>query len=153
MTMPFRTGLILMMLPFKMALAASTEVSTVPIQDLSTTGLARVTLSLLAVLAVTMGAAWLAKRLRITPAPGNAIVSIVGGVQIGRREKVLVVEVAGSWVVLGVSPGNIQALSTIPKPIHADTSDISELVPVVKKSPSGFKQWLAREVQKRNETK
>jgi flagellar protein FliO/FliZ len=40
---------------------------------------------------------------------------IVAGTAVGTRERVVVLEVAGTWLVLGVAPGRITALAEMPR--------------------------------------
>ena len=40
---------------------------------------------------------------------------IVGGLMISARERILLVEVGESWLVVGVVPGQIKTLHTLPK--------------------------------------
>lgn len=105
--------------------------------------LTQVLLGLLAVLALMAATAWLLKRFGVRQFTGNATVKIVGGVNVGTRERILVVETAGQWIVVGVTPGRINALATMPRqeiPLE------SESTPVTK----NFAEWLKQTIEKRN---
>ncbi|PXW22362.1 flagellar biosynthetic protein FliO [Paraburkholderia caballeronis] len=71
-------------------------------------------LGLAVVLAVVFGCAWLARRLGLQPAHRNALVKTVGGASLGGKERVAVVEVGDTWLVLGAAPGNVRLLHTMP---------------------------------------
>jgi len=43
-------------------------------------------------------------------------VKVVGTTPVGARERVVVVEVDGTWLLLGVGGGNVRLLHTWPKP-------------------------------------
>ena len=70
----------------------------------------------LAILVVLMfAAAWVFRRSGGVQALARGPVKIVGGVSVGARERVVLLEVADSWVLVGVAPGQVQALHTLPR--------------------------------------
>ena len=74
-------------------------------------GLAQVTLSLLLVLAAVFAAGWLLRRARSLQRTRTAEgLAVVAEVAVGPRERVVLVEVAGERVLVGVAPGNVRAL-------------------------------------------
>ncbi len=82
----------------------------------STAGsLLQVFIGLVAVLLLIAGAAWLAKRLGVTQVGGSNLLRVVSSASVGTRERVVVVEVGESWLVVGVAPGSVNALMTLPK--------------------------------------
>lgn len=60
--------------------------------------------------------AWAAKRLRSMTPYGASPLQVLGGVSVGPRERVLLVEVEGVRLVLGVAPGRVQTLHVITAP-------------------------------------
>jgi flagellar protein FliO/FliZ len=70
-------------------------------------------LGLAVVLGVMALIAWALKR--ITPIGGSqtSVAKIVGGVSVGTRERVVVIEIADRWIVVGVAPGQVNALADI----------------------------------------
>ncbi len=66
------------------------------------------------VIAVVFGCAWLARRLGLQSGPRNALVKTVGGASLGGKERVAVVEIGDTWLVLGAAPGNVRLLHTMP---------------------------------------
>lgn len=67
------------------------------------------------VLAAIGGAAWLLRRVqRLAPSRGSPL-SLRGTLAVGPRERVVVVEIEGTWLVLGVAPGRVSAVHTLPK--------------------------------------
>ena len=82
----------------------------------STAGsLFQVFIGLIAVLLLIAGAAWLAKRLGVAQVGASNLLRVVSSVSVGTRERVVVVEVGESWLVVGVAPGSVNALMTLPK--------------------------------------
>ncbi|MEO8170011.1 MAG: flagellar biosynthetic protein FliO [Oxalobacteraceae bacterium] len=116
--------------------AAQADVNT------STGNFTQVLLALLVVLGLMAGTAWLLKRFGVRQFTGNATVKIVGGVSVGAKERILVVEAAGQWIVVGVTPGRINALATMPR---------QELAPEpTSPATKNFSQWLQSTIEKRN---
>jgi len=78
-------------------------------------GLAQVTLSLLLVLGAVFAAAWLMRRLRGLPhRAGAGAIAVVAELAVGPRERVVLLDVAGERVLVGVAPGNVRALRSWP---------------------------------------
>jgi len=69
---------------------------------------------LIAVLAMVFGCAWFARRFGMQTKGPRGVVKIVGGVMLTQKERVVVIEVAGTWLVLGVAPGQVNTLHTVP---------------------------------------
>lgn len=78
-------------------------------------GVAGMVFSLLLILGLFVLAAWLAKRY-LPQAGQSGPVKIVSTTMVGAREKVVVVEVEDTWLVLGVGAGQVRTLHTLPKP-------------------------------------
>ncbi len=77
-------------------------------------GIMNMLLGLVIVLAVMAFITWLLKRM--IPGVGNnkqSVVRVVGGVSVGSRERVVVLEVAGRWIVVGVASGQVNGLANL----------------------------------------
>jgi flagellar protein FliO/FliZ len=82
--------------------------------------LGRMVLGTIIVLLVIAVIAWVLRRVMPGQGLSNAgVIKQVGGVQIGPRERVVVLEVAGRWLVVGVSPGQMTALGEV-SPLSAE---------------------------------
>lgn len=107
-------------------------------------GLFTMLLGLIAVLALMAGIAWFFKRSGLTPgASGNAMTKVIGGISVGTRERVMVIEVADQWIVVGVAPGRVNTLATMPRQEHL-------AVPASTVS-ANFTSWLKHTIDKRND--
>jgi flagellar protein FliO/FliZ len=106
-------------------------------------GLLQVLLGLVVVLGLMAGAAWLLKRLGVAKSAAGAPVRIVGGVSVSNREKIMVVEVGDQWIVVGVAPGRVSALSTMPRQEIAPAGDAAPIT-------NNFSAWLKQTIEKRN---
>lgn len=58
--------------------------------------------------------AWLARRFGLQRLGGGQHVKVVSSAMVGQRERVVVIEVAGTWVVLGVTATHVNTLHTLP---------------------------------------
>ncbi|HUL93805.1 MAG TPA: flagellar biosynthetic protein FliO [Burkholderiales bacterium] len=102
--------------------------------------LLQVSLGLGVVLAMVVGAAWLARRLGVTPGQSDGLVKVRGGAAVGQRERVVVVEVENTWLVLGVAPGRVSPLHAMARPEGAPRAPAAPV-------PHSFAQWLKRAVK------
>jgi flagellar protein FliO/FliZ len=101
-----------------------------------TGGLLRAVLGLAVVLALIFVVGWVMRRVAPARAGGQGPLRIVGSQALGARERVVLVEVGEQWLVVGVAPGSVRGLATLPR---------GEL-PVVPASPAAaaFTTILAR---------
>jgi flagellar protein FliO/FliZ len=107
--------------------------------------LAQAGLGLFAVIALILGMAWLARRVGLVRhGSGGATMKVVGSLMLGARQKVVMVEVGDTWLVLGVSAGEIRPLHTLPAQPDA-------MVPAGTTAPQplqgGFGERLMRAMQ------
>jgi flagellar protein FliO/FliZ len=99
-----------------LALAAGTPIEAPAEPAISAAGsLMQVFIGLVAVLLLIAGTAWVAKRLGVTQGGASSLLRVVSSASVGTRERVVVVEVGESWLVVGVAPGSVNALMTLPK--------------------------------------
>ncbi|MBU1396409.1 MAG: flagellar biosynthetic protein FliO [Gammaproteobacteria bacterium] len=99
-----------------LALAAGTPAEAPAEPAISAAGsLMQVFIGLVAVLLLIAGTAWVAKRLGVTQGGASSLLRVVSSASVGTRERVVVVEVGESWLVVGVAPGSVNALMTLPK--------------------------------------
>lgn len=82
--------------------------------DLGSSALSMV-FGLLVVLALLVGALWLMKRLSQPRGAAAGLMRVVAGVAVGPRERVVILELGSSWLVLGVAPGQVSTLAEIPR--------------------------------------
>lgn len=97
------------------------------------------------VLLLVVGSLYLLKRLAAPRGAAAGLLRIVAGTAVGARERVVVVEVGDTWLVLGVAPGRVTPLSQIPRQEFSATN-----LPAM---PSGdFASWLKKVMDRRNAT-
>jgi flagellar protein FliO/FliZ len=130
---------IVLLLPLSIANAAEVGAGgTAP--DLGSSALQMV-FGLVIVLALLLGSLWLLKRISQPQGTAAGLLRIVAGVAVGSRERVVIIELGGSWLVLGVAPGRVSALAEIPR----------QEVPTSPTSTTGrdFPTWLKQMVERR----
>lgn len=62
--------------------------------------------------------AWAARRFGLQRLGGGQLVKVVSSAAVGQRERVVVVEVADTWLVLGVTPSQVNTLHTLPAQVQ-----------------------------------
>ena len=62
------------------------------------------------ILLLIFGLGWLLRRFGRLPLKGNAMISIIGGVSLGSRERAVLLQVEGTRLLIGVAPGRVQTL-------------------------------------------
>ena len=92
---------------------------------LSTGNLFQVTLGLLAVVATIFALAWFVRRYGRFQAAANGSLKVVGGLSVGPRERVVLVQVEDRQILLGVAPGRVQMLHALESrmPVQEVTGD------------------------------
>lgn len=96
-------------------------------------------LGLIAVIVAIFCTAWMAKRISGGLCSRNNILRIVAQVAVGPRERVVLLQLAETQILLGVSPGRVNKLYVLDKPININsTLDV--------KSPMSFSERLSAAV-------
>ena len=110
-------------------------------------GLMQTTFALAFVIALLLGGAWVLKRFGPRGFGGGSnTVKLVGALSVGARERIMVVEVGDQWIVVGASPGRMNALATMPR------QETPELAPGNQPmaAPANFADWFKHTIDKRN---
>jgi flagellar protein FliO/FliZ len=87
-----------------------------PAGAVSVVSLLQVILALGVVLAAIALFAWLLRRWMPGPAGAGGLLRIVGGVMVGPKERLVLVEVGETWLLVGVATSSVNLLHTMPKP-------------------------------------
>jgi len=66
------------------------------------------------VIGLVFACAWLARRFGFQPARRGGPLKVVSSVAVGAKESATIVEIGDTWLVLGVAPGNVRLLHTLP---------------------------------------
>lgn len=126
------------------AVPAATRVAAPAAQAPATPGLFGAFMALLLVLGLILGLAWLLRRLPgagFRPADG---LRVVASLQLGAKERAVVVEVGGQQLLLGVTPSGICRLYELPQPLPPAEAP---KLPSLKELPN-FAQLLSQRLRK-----
>jgi flagellar protein FliO/FliZ len=110
---------------------------------ISSTSYIQATIALGVIVALLVGAAWLVKKLSGGREFGQGGVKIVGGVVLGPRERVVLLEVGQERLVIGIVPGQIRTLHRLAVPDQSSEST-KESMP-----ERPFKYWLKNFTEQR----
>ena len=78
--------------------------------------LLQITLALGLVLGLIAAAAWLLQRLYQPRAGQGALIQLHASAALGARERVVLLEVGGQWLLVGVAPGQVTSLLQLAAP-------------------------------------
>ncbi len=128
--------------------AESASTTTQSVQAVSSLPAGANTSTMLVVLVIALvfisGIIWLLKKSGLSNNfHGNAVAKIIGGVNVGTRELVMIIEIADQWIVIGVTPGRINTLATMPKQEYPTNATPA--------AAPNFSAWLKQTVDKRND--
>lgn len=107
-------------------------------------GLFGAVFALLLVAGLILGLGWLLKRLPGSGFRPAAGLKLVASLALGPKERVVVIEVNGRQLLLGVSVGGISALHTLPEPLSPTPAPA---LPNLRQLPN-FAQLLAQKLRK-----
>ncbi|NIF42585.1 flagellar biosynthetic protein FliO [Burkholderia sp. Tr-862] len=108
------------------------------------------------VIGLVFGCAWLARRFGFQPARRGGPLKVVSSVGLGAKESATIVEIGDTWLVLGVAPGNVRLLHTLPagSAVAPASADLPAGTPSAERGQPGtfgarFRDALAGEAAKR----
>lgn len=147
-------ALMSLLMPMQAFAAEATTVS-------PTGSVLKMVLGLVAVLAVMAIMSWVVKRMLPNQGAQHSAIKMVGGVNVGTREKVVVLEVSGRWLVVGVAQGQVSAIANLEsgsdqlgdamqtqqQTISATDEDSTQMNPLIKPVVKPFSAWLQKSVQ------
>ena len=117
---------LLILFPFDLIAADSTEAVASPAvrsqvmgnDSLNSGYLVQLIMGLLFVLLCIVVLAWLAKRVNRLQSSSDGSLQVLGGISMGARERVVLVQVGETQLLLGVAPGRINMLHQLEEPLE-----------------------------------
>ncbi len=85
--------------------------------------LLRLSLALSVVLAAIIALAWLLRRVVRFNHGANGQLRILGGLSVGNRERIVLVQVGKIQLLVGVAPGRVQTLHILDEPVETPQAD------------------------------
>lgn len=98
--------------------------------------------ALLVVLALIFFLAWVARRLQGMRPGAGGVLQIEGGVQVGARERVVLLKAGDKHLLIGVAPGRVQTLHVF------EQAPVAETKPGVVPAAPAFADLLRRALGK-----
>ena len=95
------------------ALAAQPEA----LEPMSSPYLLKLTGGLLLIVAAIFALAWLLRKLNVNAAGTPGPIRIVAGINVGARERILLLQVGDEQILVGMSPGHIARLHRLKEPL------------------------------------
>lgn len=103
-------------------------------------------LALIAVIGLLLGAAWLLRKISGGKGFGQGGIKVIGGIALAPRERIVLLEVGDTWLVIGIVPGQIRTLHQLPKGIAGDPNGSAS-----REGDAPFAQWLKSVTERRRD--
>lgn len=126
-----------------LAVAQTAPVIANPVIPNSQDQIIEVSIALALVLAMIYSIAWFVKRKQVVQGFTNIPMKTIGAIPMGVKEKIILIEVGGKQLLLGVTASNINTLATFDEPI----------VDVSLKEERSFSQKLKDIIAQQSESK
>lgn len=117
----------------------TTKSATATIEPMSSSYLLKLTGGLILVVVVIFALAWLIKKMNLAPQSQTGLIKLVAGLNLGARERVVLLEVGGEQILVGLCPGRMDKLHTLTTPVDTDALTVDSTQTVQSK----FAQLLA----------
>ncbi len=112
---------------------------------MSSGSILQVIFSLLLVLAAVVLVAWILKRINLPQHAAGNLLKVQATVAVGQRERIVLVEINDTWLVVGVAPGQVRTLHSMPKAELPETQ-----MSMATRTNGKFQDWLKQMMEKRN---
>ena len=88
-----------------------------PASPLSVGSLAQLTLSLIAIVALILAISWALKRLKLAGPRGSGEIAVLDELSVGPKERIVLIRVGESQVLVGIGAGGLVPLTPLAVPI------------------------------------
>ena len=92
-----------------------------PASPVSVGSVAQLGLSLAAIVALILAVSWVLKRLKLGAIRGRGEITVIDQLSLGPRERIVLVRVGGSQVLIGVGAGGVVGLTPLAVPIAIES--------------------------------
>lgn len=115
----FRFSGVALLLPFTALAAEPAAQAAMPMAGSGITGqLLQLLLGLLLVVGLIFLLAWVMRRVQQLGPRGGQVIKIVASQALGPRDRLVLVQVGGEQLLLGLTPGRIAPLHVLKEPVH-----------------------------------
>ena len=112
-----------------------------PVSPLSVGSLTQLTLSLIAIVALILAISWALKRLKLAGPRGSGQIAVLDELSVGPRERIVLVRVGESQVLVGIGSSGLVPLTPLAVPIvlkeGGNTPAFAERLRDLMKRPGG----------------
>ncbi len=136
---------LILILPFSVLAETGKPSYMPPPSVISTESTLQMMGGLLMVLAIIGCITWLLKRFSLISTAAVGVVKVVAATGVGQRERVVVVEIDNTWLVLGVAPGRVNKLYTMNKPSTDAANATTQNNPFVEEFATQLNQSIKKE--------
>ena len=119
-------------------------VKTERLEPLSASNLFQIVLMLLLVIGLILATAWLMRRSRSMGFGSPSVIRYLGGISVGQRERIVLIEVGKTQLLVGVAPGSVQTIHKLDERIEIDSA---------KSGLSSFTESLQQALKKGRESR
>lgn len=119
-----RMGLFLAGLLSSCALLAAETVKPGPLtsEPIGSGSYVQMVLGLLFIIALIFGMGWFIRRLGTFNSVASGSLKLLGGLSLGQREKIVLVQVGETQLLVGVAPGQVRTLHVLDKPVSDESA-------------------------------
>lgn len=89
-------------------------------EPLSSAYMGQLMLSLLFILGLILGLAWLVKKFNVIPQQGQRIIKILSTISVGNRDRISLIQVGEEQILISLSPGRITKLHDMTVPVEIE---------------------------------
>jgi flagellar protein FliO/FliZ len=113
-----------------------------PASPLSVGSLTQLTLSLMAIVALILAISWVLKRMKLAGPRGSGEIAVLEELSVGPRDRIMLIRVGESQVLVGVGAGGLVPLTPLAVPIvlkgsAAPAAPFAERLREMMKRPGG----------------
>ncbi len=113
--------------------AADGKAKPLVVEPVNTGSILQMIFGLAVVVFLIVGVAWFMRRMGSYHGHASSSMKVLGGMSVGQRERVLLMEVGDTQLLIGTTPGNIRTLHVFDKPV---------VFPDAKQAPLSFAERL-----------
>ena len=95
------------------------------LEPMSSPYLLKLTGGLLFIVAAIFVLAWLLRKLNVNHAATPGLIRIVAGINVGTRDRILLLQVGDEQILVGMSPGRISRLHELKQPLEAPLGQVA----------------------------
>ena len=117
--------------------------SSAPEPGVSTATYIQTLLALLLIVGLLGATAWLARKISGGKGFGQGGMRVIGGVALGPKERIVLLEVGEQWLVVGIVPGQIRTLHTLAR------GELQTLPSLEQTDDKSFANWLKQVMERR----